>query len=42
MEMKRREGPNLETSQWRNEEKQGQKKQLGVFGIAFENYLKNN
>jgi len=34
MEMKRREGPNLETNQWRNEEKQGQKK-LGVF----ENYF---
>jgi hypothetical protein len=33
--MKRREGPNLETNQWRNEEKQGQKKQLGVF----ENYF---
>jgi hypothetical protein len=35
MEMKRRAGPNLETNQWRNEEKQGQKKQLGVF----ENYF---
>jgi len=42
MEMKRREGPNLETNQWRNEEKRSQKKQRGVFGSVLEKYFKKN
>jgi len=41
--MKRREGPNLETNQWRNEEKRGQKKQQpGVFDSVLKKYFLKN